>query len=461
MFSEIFVREMMESLASRKMLSITLLCCTLIPLSVLVNYQSTANAILQQERARAEYQRSLEGQAASEEVEVKAFRQRPSLAGLAGGLDPVVPTVASISQRGMTFGHGEVVENPVARLFGTIDLLFIVRFILSLVAISLSYNLVCGEKESGTFRLILSNPVPRDSILLGKVASAFTTLLLPFLVASLATLLFLQVSGDQALSSSEGWLAIGLFFLVSVLYLAAFVHLGALVSALTNRSMTSMTILLAVWVALVAVIPQTAGLLAGVIYPVESPESFLLRKSLVVEDLETQRAQELQPYVGRDDYNDLRKPIAEKYADRLQTIHARMDETYEVERQTQRRVATTIAAASPASLLTFTATAVAGTGILHAEHFTSRLADFRQQVHDELFSSSYRDYFLTSPGTGNIGLSLRTSLIDLEDLPVFSYEPPSMNEVLRAVWPYLLLLVVLNVALFLITYLRFRRYDVR
>jgi ABC-type transport system involved in multi-copper enzyme maturation permease subunit len=361
----------------------------------------------------------------------------------------------------MTFAHGEVVENPVARLFGTIDLLFIVRFILSLVAISLSYNLVCGEKESGTFRLILSNPVPRDSILLGKIASAFTTLLLPFLVATLASLLFLQLSGDRALSSGEGWLAVGLFFLVSVLYLAVFIHLGAFVSTLTTRSMTSMTILLAVWVALVAVVPQTAGLVADVIYPVESPESFLLRKSLVVEDLEQQRAQELQPYVAREDYNDLRKPIAEKYADRLQTIHSRMDETYEVERQTQRRVATAIAAVSPAALLTFSATAVAGTGIVHAEHFTSRLADFRQQVHDELFSSSYRDYFLTNPGAGNIGMTLRTSLIDLESLPVFSYKPPSTREILGFVWPYLLILVVFNVVLFLLTYLRFRRYDVR
>jgi ABC-type transport system involved in multi-copper enzyme maturation permease subunit len=458
-FLEIFIRETLESFTSRKLVSIALLCCTLIPLSVLVNQRAISNAIALQERARAEYERSLEGQKTSDEVEIKIFRTPSELAGLAAGLDPSLPKVAGVSQRGLSFGDSEVVDNPIVHLFGSIDLFFIVRFILSLIAISLSYNLICGEKELGTLRLILSNPVPRDSVLFGKVASAFATLTIPFALSLLSSLLILLVLGDRAVDSGELWARIGLFFLVSVLYLGVFVNLGAWISTLAGRSMTSMIVLLALWVGFVAVVPQTAGLVAATIYPVEDPQSFLLRKRLVKEDLERQRVAELTAYAGREDYDEVREPVAEKFAEQLQSTHARMDETYEVRRQSQRRITVVLALPSPASSFSLAATSLAGTGILQAEHFTSRLADFRREVHQQLFATSYRDLFLGA--AGSLGGRLSFDLIDMGELPRFSYRPPTLDEVSAVIWPHVLVLALFNVVFFLLAFLRFRRYDVR
>src|SRR5262249_25954856 len=120
-----------------------------------------------------------------------------------------------------------------------------------LVAILLSYNMICGEKQSGTLKLILSNPVPRDSILIGKLTSILVLLLLPMTVALLISVLVLQITGDRAVAGAgQGLLLLGMF-LVSVLYLGAFINLGAFVSSLTSRPLTAVTTLLFLWASLV------------------------------------------------------------------------------------------------------------------------------------------------------------------------------------------------------------------
>ena len=43
--------------------------------------------------------------------------------------------------------------NPAHRLFGTLDLAFIVEIVLSISAFMLTFDAVCGEKEAGTLRL--------------------------------------------------------------------------------------------------------------------------------------------------------------------------------------------------------------------------------------------------------------------------------------------------------------------
>ena len=351
MLREIFSKEMLESFSGKRMLIISILCCTLIPLSIVTNQRNLASSRSQQSEALSDYERSLEGQRASDEVEVKVFRSRPELSGLAAGLDPAIPAIVSLRQTGVSVGQSPLLDNPVATLFGAVDLLFTVKFVLSLAAIILTYNLICGERELGTLKLMLSNPVPRDAILLGKLLSALATILIPFILAFLGSVLALHLVGDSLLSSGERWQEILTILLASLLYIGVFVNLGVFVSTLSSRSLTAITILLVIWAASVTLVPQSAGLLAELLYPVESTESFLLRKSLAAQDLERQRLAELERFVRRTDYNEIRKPVAARYADRLRRLHARMDQDYESRRRTQQRIASSMALLSPSSSL--------------------------------------------------------------------------------------------------------------
>lgn len=455
MLREIFFRELLESIAGWRLLVIGLLCCILIPLSILTNLRAVANANAQQDQARTEYEGSLHGRVATDEIEVRVFRQRPNMAGLATGLDPVTPSLVSIRQTGMSLGQSQLLDNPVAALFGGVDLLFIIKFVLSLVAIILTYNLICGEKELGTLKLMLSNPIPRDSILLGKLLSALAVLLGPFLLAVLGSLLGLEAFGR----SSVEWSRLAGVLLAAMLYLGVFVNLGLLVSASTQRSLTSITLLLVLWAGCVTVIPQSAGLLAELVYPVESADSFLLRKSLAAQDIERQQLRELESLSRTKDhfaYDEMRKPVVAKYKERLRRLHQRMETDYFRRRRTQERISSSIALVSPASALTFSVTTLCGTGMLQAHDFNQKLEAFRGAANQQLFAQNYRDLFL---GVG--GAQAKFTLVDLSEVPRFSYTLPAGGKVFGAVTHHLILLGLFNCGLFLITYLRFRTYDVR
>lgn len=425
------------------------------PLSLLVNQRAVAHSIAQQNRARMEYQHSLQGSVPSDQVEVKAFRPRSLLAGFVAGLDSLMPNVVSLRQGGMSFGMAELLDNPTMALFGKIDLLFIVKFVLSLVAIILTFNMICGEKESGTLRLLLSNPIPRDSVLLGKLLSVFVTLVVPLVLGLLMSILVLRLVGDSRAGAGNQWGILGALLGISMLYIGVFVNLGMLVSVLVSRSLTAITALLFLWSSLIAFVPQFGGLLAETIYPVESTESFLLKKSLIAQDLDRQRAAELSQYFGHPDYERLRQPIAMKYASRLQRLYAQMDQEYYNRRQIQLRLASAMASLSPAAPLTFAFTTLCGTGVGAMKEFNERLNEFRRHVNEQLFAQGYRDLL---PGRGGM---LHISTVDLRDVPHFSYEQPPMAVRLQSIWMDVVLLMSLNAGLFLAAYLRFRRYDVR
>jgi len=455
MLKAVFLREMLDSFISRKFLLIFLLCCTMLPLSIVINQRALRQFDQFQSRALSDYQGAMTGMMPADQVEVKAFRPRSDLAGLAAGLELALPSSISIRRDGVSFGLTQLLDNPVVALFGRVDLLFIVKLILSLVAIALSFSMICGEKESGTLRLTLANPIPRDSVLLGKFLSAVVTLVVPVAAGLLMSFLLLLLMGDRAVASASQWLALSIMFLISVLYLTAFLSLGALVSSLTTRSLTAITILLFLWACLTMVVPQMGGLLAETIYPVESQEDLLLKKSLVAQDSDRRRAAELRPHFRDPSYEEIRKPVALRYAVELQRTLAQLDQEHENKRRTQLRIAGTIASLSPVTPLTFAFTSLAGTGVLEVERFNRALGNFRTEVDEKVFSTGYRDLV---PGGGG---AMMIGTIDLKDVPRFHYEGVPLAEVLRSIRGAVLLLVLFNGVFFLSAYFRFRHYDVR
>ena len=83
-------------------------------------------------------------------------------------------------------------------------MIYIVRIVLSLVAVLLTYDAISGEREQGTLKLILSNGVPRSTILLSKCIGGYVTLILPFLVPVLIALLILTMS-ESISFTGEDW----------------------------------------------------------------------------------------------------------------------------------------------------------------------------------------------------------------------------------------------------------------
>ena len=67
-------------------------------------------------------------------------------------------------------------DNPLLAMFLTIDVVFIFKIVLSALAILFAFNTISGEREDGTLKLVLSNAIPRDMIVLGKYLGGMLSL---------------------------------------------------------------------------------------------------------------------------------------------------------------------------------------------------------------------------------------------------------------------------------------------
>src|SRR5690606_23514469 len=86
-------------------------------------------------------------------------------------------------------------EEPILAVFRFMDLEFLFSVVLSLFAVLFAYDAVNGEKERGTLRLALSNPVSRSTYIVGKLIGTFLSLFVPLLIPVLIGVLLLPLLG--------------------------------------------------------------------------------------------------------------------------------------------------------------------------------------------------------------------------------------------------------------------------
>ena len=124
-------------------------------------------------------------------------------------------------------------------MFAAMDIVFILKVILSLMALTFAYDALAGEYERGTLRLVLTHPVGRGYILLAKYISAMLCLLIPFLMSLLLTVILLTTSTSISLNTDD-FLRIGGIIWASIAYLSVFYLIGLLISAAARRTSTAL-----------------------------------------------------------------------------------------------------------------------------------------------------------------------------------------------------------------------------
>ncbi len=228
-------------------------------LAMIEDYDSRREAYLQQV---GEYETEVlekEGAYARLVWDLKAFRAPRQLAVFSVGSDrwqgnQVTVTHHEVPVRSQWLG----VSNPYMVLFRTVDLSLIVQIILGLLALLFAHDAVCGERERGTLRLMLANPVARDQVLLGKAAGHLGLLTVLLAVTYVVGLLFVQASPTLHLGAGEVG-RVALMLAASGLYVAAMYAAGLLLSICTRRSATALVLAVFGWLLGVAVYPNVVG----------------------------------------------------------------------------------------------------------------------------------------------------------------------------------------------------------
>jgi ABC-type transport system involved in multi-copper enzyme maturation permease subunit len=124
------------------------------------------------------------------------------------------------------------------------------------------------EKEEGTLKLALSNPVSRSTFFLGKIAGIFLTLVPILVLCFLVILLMIQFSSSVQFSAGD-YGRIALLLLASLVYFAFFVFLGGFISSRTKNSTASIILNLFIWSFLLFLLPNAAAWLGKNITPIK------------------------------------------------------------------------------------------------------------------------------------------------------------------------------------------------
>ena len=137
---------------------------------------------------------------------------------------------------------GEVKADSLAIIVVSLASLSI--FLLPLIALLLSYDAIVGEQERGTLVLLLSYPVARWQVVLGKVLGHTAILAFATIVGYGAAAVALWLRGDAA-SGSIG--AFGAMVLTSIMLGASFVAIGCLASTVVRERATAAGLAVGAW----------------------------------------------------------------------------------------------------------------------------------------------------------------------------------------------------------------------
>jgi len=488
MLRNITRKEIIEIILDLRFTTVTLLCVVLIPLGMYISMKDYEQRFEDYRRAKQLYQKRY-GKHIHSGLKAQGFRPPSVLSVLSFGADPFIPDKVITSKDGLFQTAKETgISNPQSLLFGRSDLLFNASFILSLAALIFTFNCISGEKEKGTLRMMISNSIPRSRILLAKIVGNYLTLLIPLVISLLIGLIILDASPDISIFSSSFWPAFLVIVLITFLFVLAAVTLGICISTLTHSSLTSIVMLLLVWVIFVLGIPKASPMIAQIAYPVESQGVVNLRKQILMEDINSELWQRRRELFSRcmTTYGATLKTVpsttpntnAEKqayaqyesevlvlereYQKRTANELRKIDQDYRNKRNTQASIAINLSRISPVSCYTYFVSNLSGTGVTAQDNFIKNAQRFQDEVQKTVYDN-FREMIYGGIGGHTSGKSYYVEGFnpDTVSFPEMHYQYSTLVEVLQTGWIDILLLFLFNILFFSLAFIRFRKYDVR
>lgn len=289
-----------------------------------------------------------------------------SFSALVKGMDGEMDRAVSVGQRIVFWARQD--EPATGALFEAPDTSFVVKLVVSLFALMFSLDTVTREKEFGTLRAMLSQPIRRRELILSKSLGASISLLAPFAVAYFVEITYLYLA-HELLNDLEDLVRSLLIFGLASLYGVVFVHIGLFISTITSRTKIAVTTALLTWATIVLILPNAAVLMAKLLTPTPSYNQLNAR-------MNEGRKRVLQEESGAD---PTARPLPERSVSRqslprLIEIERQVTDNYLAGKKDQNRRARLFASLSPAGALTFGLSDLAGTG---ADAYDSYLELFR------------------------------------------------------------------------------------
>ncbi len=505
-------KELYHNLLTTRFITCVILSLLLIVFSALVGSQEYRERLVEYNGLQSVEQEKLSDLRVYSHIKPVLSKKPEPLYLFNRGYADKVGNAVTISHRYVPFkASGGGLNNEVLALFPTFDLIDVVKYVLGLLALLLSFDAISGERESGTLRLVLSHSVSRGRIAQGKYLGGAISLLIPLLLGFLVALFVLNVYSPLGLSG-EDWIRVLFLIISAALYLSLMLLWGLCLSAVTRRSSTALMLAMLVWLMFIVVIPNLSTFLASQAIEVESSRSLRLK----VESLEKEADRVIAEYeknlppssimgdlsifgidgevlvrLGRPeryawlvDYYTYSNQTWLRYADRIWDV--RREYLYNLSRQAS--ITRGASKLSPAVMVDMMTQNLAGSSLMNHEDFMESTRRYRGEIISYIRDRegfSTRRWFTDDPPDQEplvldpetfdrnkmdmerawsmlkTAREDRSRVLNLSDMPRYRQYSPSLAESLDRSSTEWITLIALNIVLMSLYLLAFSRYDVR
>ena len=480
MLTTLIQKEIMHHILSVRFIALLLMCALLIPLTLSINYRRYSQNLTDYQEsvkhARTEAKENPPN-AQDPNTEVSKFFLKPTpLSVFANGIEEALPTYLGMTRNGVRQGSAGISQASVAYALGNLDFLFIVGTVFSLLALLFTSDAVAGEREAGTLRINLSNPLPRDVFLWSKLIGGYIVFVIPFLVSFLLGLLLIVWQGFPLGELKIAMPVLGLT-LISLLYIAVFFAIGVVISTYLDNSKTALIVAFTFWVFAVLIAPRGAFVVAKLVAPTRTQQAVYMEKNALHNNLMKDKQDKINEKmilafesggsVGIN-LNDpetqkrldkLRGPIEEQFRLEFQNQSGKIDRDYQREKDRQEQVGEMLSRIAPTSSLTYFAMNLTQTGTLKRDRYFQTGERYYKQLDDTYFSTISDDVlaqFLHLMNRSN-----ESSESETEDiLPPPTLTESTLSDTLRRSAMDVFLLGFFALAFTTVAFLKFSRSDI-
>ena len=480
MLTTLIQKEMMHHILSVRFVALLLMCVLLIPLTLSINYRRYNQSLVDyQESVKRTQTETKENPPSAQDpnTEVsKLFLKPTPLSVFANGLEEALPTYLGMTRNGVRQGSAGISQASVAYALGNLDFLFIVGTVFSLLALLFTFDAVAGEREAGTLRINLSNPLPRDVFLWSKLIGGYIVFVVPFLVSFLLGLLLLVGQGFPLGEPKVALSVLGLT-LISLLYIAVFFAIGVVISTYLDNAKTALIVAFTFWVFAVLIAPRGAFVVAKLVAPTRTQQAVYMEKSALHNNLSKDKDEKLWKKMHetlgsggslginlsdrgtQEKMDKLRGPIEEQFRLEYQNQAGKIDRDYQREKDRQEQVGELLSRIAPTASLTYFAMNLTQTGKLKRDTYFQTGERYYNQLDESYFSEISDDALaqvLQIMNQMNDDSESETDKI----LPPPTLTEPSLSDTLRRSAIDGLLLGFFALAFTVVAFLKFFRSDI-
>ena len=491
-------RELLDQVSSPKFVFLFIVSALLIVFSLYTGSASYVNARDELRSTETLSRREIEGRQNYQELAqygVKVGREPSPLSAVAGGVSSALGRSARVRPgQQPEIAPPPVADQPVIAVLGELDFSVVTRVFLSLFVLLLTYNAIAGEKETGTLKAVLANPVPRTQLLLGKATGLFLTFLAATAIPAVLGVLVMKLGFKIELDGAD-WVRLICLGVVCGLYLLAIFTTGLFVSTATTRSSVAFLVLLLILVGFTEIVPKASPMLARQFRPApayaelqserdrlqnENQRGMFRAMSSAFSLMGTPANSEAEAQARQLRIDSLVSRARDSLQRELREKQTRAEEAYRNKQDAMTGLALTISRLSPAAAMSHATEVMAGTDFDLHRRWRDELVGYRGSLEDWFkskgveFGSGMRFAMRIESNTsrgGSGGGATNTfrfggpsgddTRLDLGSMPNYQPRAESLASALGRAAPDLVILGMWSTVMLMLAFWKFLRYDVR